>query len=454
MTTSSSIGRATGLPPDADVGHAADVAPAHRAQPTRTADGAAASAHVVESHAGRPAERETPQEPAGPTVSPAELARQSALQAAMGRTLGRLDGALERLAAAPREEWPAASFAVASAASGAGFAEFASRIDREQVRQAVRGRLQDSNPGLSGKDLEALTTLAMERLDGVVNRSATEGLRKLAAAKLEQAASHFSNIAGNPGELTRLSERLAHLERPGASPSERAAAQAMRAGLGLDDARAATPEALRAALGERARLMRGEAEALRAAGDTTLFRRLLTHDVRGLFAQALGVRPGSWAEAGLAATHQRGLADEADLKSAKLVTSLAFAAVTAGTGAGVALGMAGAAAANAPSVAMAWRDVDAAAAGGSAGTAPADAEAVARHNAKVATGEAAAAVGLAGVVGGVVHAAELATLGAEIVAHVGGEYAAHELAGWVAHPFEAHRGEGDGEDAVSRLQKR
>ncbi|MEW6433066.1 MAG: hypothetical protein AB1730_16300 [Myxococcota bacterium] len=396
--------------------------------------------------------------PAGPALSPAELqaslARERALEAAVGKTLQRLDAALDHLAQQPREAWQAASYAVANAASDPAFFEFSARIPREKVHAQVAEHLRLANPNLSEKDVEHLTTLVMKHLDANVAMAAAKRMQKLVAGKLEDAAGHFRSAAKDPAQLQQLSARLTHLERRGASEAELAAARTMRAGLGLEADTPATPAALKDAMLARATLMSGEAEMMRGAGEFTLYRRLLTHDVRDVFMKEAGLRHGSWAVAGVAATHARGVADEDAIKHAKLMTSLAFTAVTAGTGAGVLAGMGAAALSNVPSVALAWRAIDSAAAGASAGTAAADAEATARHNARLATIEAGAATAGAGLAGLGVHHLSLTTKGAEIVAEVGGEYVMHRLLEAAAHLFEAHKEQATGEDAVARSRTR
>lgn len=380
-------------------------------------------------------------------------ARERALQVGVGKVLTKLDEALDQLATSPRADWKEAARQIGIIGGSPAFFEFAARIPRDQMRERIAEHLLGKNPELSPKDVEALTSLAMNHLDQSVARGATERMREMVATKLTAAAESFRTTAGSPDELKRLADRLARLERRGASDAERAAASVMRAGLGLDGDQPASPSALKDAMLKRAKLMESEGEAVRHAGDTTLFRRLLTHDVGEVFKKESGLQPGSWAAEGVAATRARGVSDEETLKTAKLMTSLAFAAVTAGAGAGVLAGMGAAAAANAPGVAMAWQSVDSAAAGASAGTAAPDAEATARTNAQVATGEAGAAVLLAGAVGKLVHAFHLATPGAEVLAHVVGEAGGHKALEKAAHPFEKHPQAAGGEDAVARSRK-
>jgi hypothetical protein len=304
----------------------------------------------------------------------------------------------------------------------------------------------------------------MDVLFTCVKTEAAQRMRDLVRNKLEEAAQTFETTAAQPLQLAALAAAINEKEGPNANATQRAEAKVLRATLGLeDDGQRVTADSLASALEARAALMRREAGKIGSAGENTLYRALLTHDVRGLFASEQGVRAGSWAAEGLDAVHARGKEDEEQIATAKLVTSVALAGVTGGAGLGVLgtvlMGAGTTAAINAPEVLVAHHEVGGAAAGASAGTAAVDAEEVARRHAWLKTFEAAASTALGGALGAVGGAGghEVESVVDHTAKHIATHMAAHFLGDKVletaVHALEYERGEASGHDAVSGARR-
>lgn len=389
-----------------------------------------------------------------------QYAQAVADRAALGRSLDFMGEQLDRLATAPEAQLRGAALAVASRADQprSRFFEAASRLPEDVVRQAVEQRLRAAHPNQGPKALAEKTELAMARLGDCVKTQAAARMRHAAHERLGAAAKEFRATAGKPGDLQALAATVNALERPGATAAQRAQAEVLRGTLGLEsDGRQVTPDALAQALSGRAAVMEKEAHHLAGAGSNTLFRTLLTHDVRGLVADGAGVRPGSWAAEGLDAVHQRGESDEAQLAMAKLVAGVALAGATAGLGLGVIAGMGATAAINAPEVLVAHHEVAGAAAGASAGTAAVDAQEVAQRRAWLKTYEAAASTAFAGVLGAAGGHGAVQSVADHTAAHIAEHAAFHGAVDGAlmhqAHTLEFQRGAATGEDAIARARR-
>lgn len=392
-----------------------------------------------------------------------QYAQALADRAALGRSLDFMGDPLGALATAQDSffgrEVRDAGLLVASRATQprSTFFGVAARVPNDVVRQGVEQRLRTANPKLSRDELATRTDLAMKHLGECVKIESAQRMRHAAQRRLEAAANEFASTAKKPDDLAKLSATINALESPRATPGQRAQASVLRATLGLEnDGRRVTPDALAAALTSRATLMHEEAGKLAGAGENTLYRALLTHDVRGLVADEAKVRPGSFAAQGLDAVRARGESDEEQLATAKLLTSVALAGATAGLGLGVLAGMGVTAALNAPEVLVAHHEVGGAAAGASAGTAALDAQEVAERRAWLKTWEAAASVAFAGALGaGGGHAVE--SVADHTARHIAQHAALHGAADGAlmlgAHALESEKGEASGEDALSRARR-
>lgn len=386
-----------------------------------------------------------------PAAIQAQLAQEKADRALFSRAMGGLEEAVAHVANSPEREQSAATFAITNRAAKNDFFEVATKFPPDMARAAIERQIRNANPSLDKESVEKLCRDVMAHLDTFVRTESAQRMKKTVVAKMESAVKNFRKTANDPAELKRLSALLAKLESPGANPAQKDQAAKLRAGLGLEnDGRPATEATLQSAISARARLMEHEAATMSGAGENTLYRRLLTQDVSGIVMRDAHIRPGSWAEAGVAGVKARGEADERQIGYAKLAASVALAGVTAGAGAGILAGMAATAIISAPEVMVAYHEIDAAAAGASAGTAAEDAEAVAARTARVKLGEAAVAVAGSAAGGGVVHELKLASPGAEALAHMVVEGAAHEGLKKGAHALESERGAASGHDALQR----
>jgi hypothetical protein len=352
---------------------------------------------------------------AAPPVTPqqlqAQLARQAAEQRLLGEAMNAVSAALGEVAHGGRMEpflnvmWQRPDFLAALQS-----------LPPDVVIAGLEKMVQAYRPDATPEQVRAITEGMAKHINLSLTTDASQRMRELVTTKLTDAAQAFEATAADSQQVEKLCARLAHLERPDATQAERTQATDLRAGLGLErEGEQVTPKALKPALEARARLMAQEATHMKERGENTLYRTLLTHDVRAEYLRAANLTPGSWAAQGVAGVKKRGEDDEADLAKTKLAASVALAAVSAGMGLGV-LGSVGLSSAfEAPGVLNAYHHVDSAAAGGSAGTAAADAQAKAQAKAHAEAAHAAVAILSKKAVGKLIHhQVEGLTVGARI----------------------------------------
>ena len=339
------------------------------------------------------------------------------------------------------------------------------RMSREAVRETLDAHVARHWPALPKEDRAALSADLTADLSTGVRQRAAYTMRDTAVRLLRDGARAFEARAKDRAALCQTTEQLAFLQRPGSSPEEQLHAANLRDALGLSrEASAVAPDQLAAALQARAKLMRHEAWSLEEAGENTVYRHLLRHDVRDVVAREAGLEPGSWAAARLDAVKVEGERQEAVLETVQTASTFALCFASAGIGlAGTAAWAATTgtvAAMGAPKVAVALAHMDSAAAGESAGTMGSGAHHSAQlEAARVAAEWVAVSVTAGGVSKATHHTVEKLgkKLGAPIMtdglAHFGiheGAHAVAEKAGHVLVP-EASLPRATGRHALDRL---
>jgi hypothetical protein len=339
------------------------------------------------------------------------------------------------------------------------------RMSHEAVLETLDARVAQHWPTLSKEDRTALSSDLVADLATGVRQRAAYLMRNTAVRLLRDGASAFDARAKDRAALCETTEQLAVLQRPGSSPEEQLHAANLRDALGLSrEASAVAPDQLAAALQARAKLMRHEAWSLEEAGENTVYRHLLRHDVRDVVAREAGLEPGSWAATRLDAAKAEGQRQAEQLEDLHKASVLALCFASAGvglTGAAAWAATTGTVTAlGAPKVAVALAHVDAAAAGESAGTMGAGAHRSAQVEAARAAVEWVAVSATAGGISKATHhgVEKLGRkLGAPIttdaLAHFGiheGTHAVAEKAGHVLVP-EASLPRATGRHALDRL---
>jgi hypothetical protein len=361
-------------------------------------------------------------------------------QALLAAALDDLGPAIDTYLASPRDERRAASLAIASRASQSkALLDAASHLPEGAVREALAVRVRDQHPELTEAEVEAVVGVTADHVAQALRINAAQRMKDTAVRLLSAGAEGFRATAADPGRVQQLVTTLAKLEGPGATAAQLASADALRDGWGLErDGRPVTARRLSAALLARASLMQREAGAMEGRGENTLYRSLLTHDVRAVFMHEAGIHFGSWAAAQVAAVKRRGETDEQDIKTTRLVTGLLLSGVTAGLPA--AISIASSAAFAAPSLLVAFEEVNDAAAGASAGSAAPDAGRVAVRHANLELTETVASIGLGQLLGPLTHRARAAE---DLVDHT-----ATNLLGHVAQHHGIHLAVGAGVEAL------
>lgn len=342
------------------------------------------------------------------------------------------------------------------------------RMSREAVHETLDAHVARHWPALPKEDRAALSADLTADLATGVRQRAAYTMRDTALRLLRDGARAFEARAKDRAALCETTEQLAFLQRPGSSPEEQLHAANLRDALGLPrDAAPVEPEVLAAALQARAKLMRREAWRLEEAGENTVYRHLLRHDVREVVAREAGLEPGSWAATRLDAAKAEGKRQQEVLENAELATMVLLCAAPVGAGfaltsaAAANMSLATIAAVSTREALTAAHDVAGAAAGESAGTMGAGAHRSAEIEARRAAAEWVATTVLSAGVGKAAHhpveklgrklGAPIAT---EVSAHAGIHKVAHKVAEKVGEALvpEASLPHASGRHALERLE--
>lgn len=248
------------------------------------------------------------------------------------------------------------------------FAALARRLPRAEALALLQAEVAQAWHRRPPGEAADIAGFLAGKLDEHLRHDATFRMRDQAVAQLRNTASAVETLAGSQEQRERFGSVLAALSE--GSGEHRALARRLRESLGLEGGQGLDA----GKLGERAALLREEAEGLASTGYANLPRALAAHDVGRATAEAAGIAPGSWAAQGLAAARREGEADRARYELGETVAGLAA------VGAAGLLGPAGAAglvlatgldlAVGGIGIGQAMREVDGAIAGELAGTMP------------------------------------------------------------------------------------
>lgn len=278
--------------------------------------------------------------------------------------------------------------------------EGAAKLPREAIVKEVERQIS-ANPAVSEAEVGALTARVMKHLDAAVAVGLTQKMKQEVTGLMSKAMQGFEAAANDPKMLEHIAEALAEKEGGEASATDKQEAARYRELAGLSKTASLTPANLKAALKESAAMLEREKTRFEGHEENTIYRALLTQDVRGLLIAKGEAGEGSWAAQSLEQIHERGEHDEKDLAIAKGACAIALAVTTGGLGAPIAA--AAAAAFNAPGVGSAFHKIDEGRAGALSGSAARDADLTARHEATHTLVEAAASVAASAAMPAVLH---------------------------------------------------
>lgn len=434
------------------------------------ASSAAPSAHELTAWTGVPDDGVCPMPPTHASTEQVASSTRPAPARADVDAFDVLDAGLQTLAT-HHPEGDAADFRACywdgfrKAAADPRLNEALGRLNRAEAQDVLTTKVRERWPKLSKEDAASLTSDLADNIGHGLRQRAAYTMRDTAVRMMRDAAKDFEARAKDAPALRDMLTQLDTLERPGASPEEAMQAVHLREALGLEsDATQVGAEELATALRGRAKLMRQEAWDLEGAGEGTIYRSLVDHDVGGVVSREAGIEPGSWAAARLDAVKHEGERQETQREYVHLAAGLTLAFVSGGLGLGgvgaMAAGAASSVALGAGHVAHEWHRVDTARAGESAGTMAAGAARQATVRASKATVELAASTVLAAGAGHALHgsvgrlaaasrAPDLVKGAAHAATHYASEKATH-AAVEVAAPY-AEPPRASGRHALERL---